>query len=234
MSVFRSLLIAGKNELYLIYNTKFLTNERIDFNTTAQMKTWIASNRSSLLGSLKAVRKNVDDNQTDFSFFFFELTGLTSLDLSDFDTTGATTMFEMISSCSGLTSLNVSNLNTSSVTTMYAMIWGCSSLTDLDLSSFDTSNVETMLNMLKKCSNLISLNLSNFDTSSVTDMQDMLQESNNLRFVWWATNKDTVQNILDYSGLGQYGNTIYVPSSLLDDYKSAQYFRDWADQIVGV
>ena len=64
-----------------------------------------------------------------------------------------------------LTSLNLSNFNTSSVTGMYEMFSGCTSLTFLNLSNFDTSSVTRMYEMFSGCTSLTSLNLSNFDTS---------------------------------------------------------------------
>jgi surface protein len=47
----------------------------------------------------------------------------------------------MFSDCSGLTSLNLSNFDTSIVTDMRFMFQGCTSLKSLDLSNFDTSKV---------------------------------------------------------------------------------------------
>ena len=73
----------------------------------------------------------------------------------------------MFYGCSSLTSLNLSNFNTSGVTDMGAMFRSCSSLTSLDLSNFDTSSVTNMMYMFCDCSSLISLDVSNFNTSSV-------------------------------------------------------------------
>ena len=54
-------------------------------------------------------------------------------------------MFEF---CSSLTSLNLSNFNTSNVVDMESMFSNCGSLTSLDLSNFKTSNVVDMRYML--------------------------------------------------------------------------------------
>ena len=43
--------------------------------------------------------------------------------------------------CSSLTSLDVSNFNTSNVTYISSMFFRCSSLTSLDVSHFNTSKV---------------------------------------------------------------------------------------------
>lgn len=84
-----------------------------------------------------------------------------------------TIMCSMFEDCSNLTSLDVSNFNTSNVKDMTLMFYGCSSLTSLDLSSFDTSNTTEMIKMFESCSKLISVDLSNFDTSNVTDIWEM-------------------------------------------------------------
>ena len=99
--------------------------------------------------------------------------GLTSLDVSNFNTSNVSDMNNMFNNCSGLTSLNLRNFNTSNVTRMNFMFGGCSGLTSLDLSSFDTSNVTEMISMFYECSSLSSLTLSNFDTSKVTRMDGM-------------------------------------------------------------
>ena len=74
----------------------------------------------------------------------------------------------MFYDCSNLTSLDVSNFDTSKVTSMSSMFMDCSGLTSLDLSSFDTSNVMNMQYMFGWCDTLVNLYI-NFDTSNVTD-----------------------------------------------------------------
>ena len=92
---------------------------------------------------------------------------LTTVDLSNFDTSNYTNTISMFAGCSSLTSLDVSNFNTSKVTSMDNMFKDCSSLTSLDVSNFNTSNVTSMGNMFNGCSSLTSLDVSNFNTSKV-------------------------------------------------------------------
>ena len=106
----------------------------------------------------------------DSSQLFYNLSKLTTLDMSVFNTSNVTNMSAMFSNCSALTSLNVSGFNTSNVTGMRSMFNGCSALTSLDVSGFNTSNVTYMYSMFYNCSALTSLDLSNFDTSKVTNM----------------------------------------------------------------
>ena len=95
------------------------------------------------------------------------------LELSNFKTSEVSDMGYMFINCSSLTSLNLSNFDTSKVTDMSAMFAYCSKLTFLDLSNYDTSEVFYMSWMFYDCTSLISLNLSSFDTSKVENMIDM-------------------------------------------------------------
>ena len=67
----------------------------------------------------------------------------------------------MFNGCSSLTSLDLSNFDTTNVKYMYSMFNSCSSLTSLDLSSFDTSNVTDMGYMFNSCYKLSNLILGN-------------------------------------------------------------------------
>lgn len=67
----------------------------------------------------------------------------------------------------GLTSLDLSSWNTSKVIKMEDMFSGCSSLESLDLSMFDVSNVKSIFSMFHKCSSLTTLDLSNWNLSSL-------------------------------------------------------------------
>ena len=136
---------------------------------------------------------------TDSSKMFYDMRSLTSLNLSNFDTSKVTNMGQMFSGIDKLTTLNLSNFDTSQVTNMYGMFDGMHSLTTLNLSNFDTSKVTDMQNMFYGISNLTSLNLSNFDTSKVTNMQYMFSVMYNLTTLN-LSNFDTSQ-VTDMSGM---------------------------------
>ena len=59
-------------------------------------------------------------------------------------------MGSMFSGCEALTSLDLSNFDTSHVSDMSYMFSGCDALTTLNISHFDTSNVKNMFQMLDK------------------------------------------------------------------------------------
>ena len=112
-------------------------------------------------------------NVTNMQNMFYNCSSLTSLDISSFDTSNVTNMAYMFNSCTNLTTLDVSNFNTSNVINMSYMFNSCTNLTSLDVSNFNTSNVTNMSFMFFGCNELTSLDVSNFDTSNVTIMDCM-------------------------------------------------------------
>ena len=108
---------------------------------------------------------------------------ITSLDLSNFDTSQVKDMSYMFRGCSDLTSLDLSNFDTSQATNMRHMFKNCSGLTSLDLSKFDTSLVTNMSYMFGGCSGLTSLNISDFNTSQVTIMDGMFNGCTSLKTI---------------------------------------------------
>ena len=113
-------------------------------------------------------------------YMFFGCSGLTSLDVSGFNTGNVTSMDGMFSRCSSLTSLDLHNFNTGNVTDMNGMFYGCSGLTSLDLSNFNTAKVTNMWAMFYGCSSLTSLDLSSFNTAKVTDMSGIFNGCSSL------------------------------------------------------
>ena len=102
------------------------------------------------------------------SSMFSRFKNITSLDLSNLDTSGVTSFDNMFLRCSGLTSLDLSSLSAASPTFMAGMFYGCASLETIDLSCLNTSKVRSMLGLFQECTALTSVNLSGLDTSSLT------------------------------------------------------------------
>ena len=112
----------------------------------------------------------------------------TSLDVSNFNTSNVTDMSSMFVSCDA-TSLDVSNFNTSSVTNMNQMFQACTKLTRLDVSNFDTSKVKDMSFMFSHCGKFTNLDLSSFDTSNVTNMSNMFLSCSELKTIYVNSSK---------------------------------------------
>ena len=134
-------------------------------------------------------------NVTAMTNMFYECSGLTSLDLSNFDNSNVIDMYNMFYKCSGLTSLDLSGFNTSNVTSMRGMFEHCSKLTSLDLSKWDTSKVTGMVSMFTLCTNLETLDLSGWDIR-ITDMSSMFEGCANLKTIRMkGCSKDTIDKI---------------------------------------
>ena len=119
-------------------------------------------------------------NVTDMTYMFSNCLSLTTLDLSSFDTSNVTDMSYMFNYCKKLTTLDLSNFNTSNVTKIFYMFSYCSNLTTLDVSNFNTSKVTSMNSMFYNCENLTTLDLSSFNTINVTNMYGMFYNCNKL------------------------------------------------------
>lgn len=112
-------------------------------------------------------------NVTNMGFMFGHSNNLTSIDMSSFDTSNVTEMTNMFNYVSSVKELDLSSFDTSNVTHMVNMFLNCKSVERLDLSSFDTSNVQSMASMFSWCDKLVSVDVSSFDTSNVTSMTYM-------------------------------------------------------------
>lgn len=88
---------------------------------------------------------------------------LTSADLSELDTSGATAMDRMFKDCSSLIDANLKRFDSSNATSMAELFSGCSSLEKVDLSSIDNLSVTDpysgLADMFKGCTKLSSITL---------------------------------------------------------------------------
>ena len=134
---------------------------------------------------------------------------LKTIDLSNFDTSQVTSMYEAFYQCSNLTSIDLTNVNTSKVTDMEMMFYSCGKLESVDLSGFDTSNVTLFERMFYGCNNLTSLDISNFDTSKLIGLSSMFGGCNRLSDLYLNFN---ISNIM-YS-LGSFPYTFSYCFSL--------------------
>lgn len=132
----------------------------------------------------------------------------------------------MFGSCTGLTSLSLSNFNTSSVTNMAEMFKSCNKLTDLSLSSFNTTKVTTMYCMFKDCKGLKYLSLSSFDMSNVTNVNGMLSlgSTNTIHRLYTPYNNKSEISIETGSTLYYSGSAVTnIPAN---SSSSMNYFVD--------
>ena len=108
---------------------------------------------------------------------------VTSIDLSNFDTSKVTNMRFMFNNCSNLENIILGNINTSSVEDMRGLFQLLPKLTSIDLANFDTSKVTDMKYMFSTCSNLKYLDLSSFNTSNVLETHSMFYSCSSLIYL---------------------------------------------------
>lgn len=96
------------------------------------------------------------------------LTSLTELYITNFDTSNVTE-FAFMFSDSIVSSLDVSNINTSKATSIRSMFSNMPNIKELDLRSFDTSNVADMRDVFYNSTGLTVIDISSFDISKVTN-----------------------------------------------------------------
>ena len=120
---------------------------------------------------------------------FEDCKNMTSVDLSDFDTSEITVMWDMFRGCSSLTSIDLSGFDTSNVYDMDALFEGCRSLTVLDLSNFDMAKVQYSTNMLYGCNNLEKI----YTPKNSSGMIELPTPS---RFYYWEDMDGTIYEYL--------------------------------------
>tara|TARA_R100001443_G_scaffold65867_1_gene75047 strand:- start:313 stop:1983 length:1671 start_codon:yes stop_codon:yes gene_type:complete len=150
---------------------------------------------------------------------FYGCSGLTTIDVANWDMSNVTDMNQMFRNCYNITSLDVSNWDVSSVTgqgfratfgdlnsvtaldvsswdisnatSLQETFEDCRELTTLDVSSWDMSGVFSILEMFRDCSKLTNLDLSSWDISSVTNMQSTFLNCNQLTTLGDVSGWDT-------------------------------------------
>ena len=112
---------------------------------------------------------------TDFSYMFADCTALSSVgDLNKWTGSNATDVSNMFHGDEALTSLDLTNFNPSEATSFLGMFSGCPKLTSVgDLNKWTGSNAKTVAYMFDQDSSLSKLNLSKFNPSQATDFSSM-------------------------------------------------------------
>lgn len=88
------------------------------------------------------------------AYWFSHADLLTDVNLAGLDTSEATSMRRMFSTCTSLTELDLGDLDTRSVTDMSWLFDSCTSLASLDMSCLDTDSTTTHSYMFNRCSAL--------------------------------------------------------------------------------
>ena len=164
---------------YFVYSSKYKDTINGDGTTTRTLLidepiTQISFNRMTNNRYLLSFDECYDVKLTNCDQMFYDCRSLTSINLSNFDTSNVRSMNYMFSDCRSLTSINLSNFDTSKVRSMNYMFYNCTSLTSLNLSNFDTSNVTSMDTMFYNCKSLTSLDIRSFSSIYLNNTASMM------------------------------------------------------------
>ena len=119
------------------------------------------------------VKMIFDDNLNTCENMFKDLSYITEIDLSSFNTFSVRSMKSMFKGCTSLTSIDFTNINTQNLEFMQNMFSGCSNLISLSLSNFKISNVKSTDSVFSGCLNLLFLDLSSLDFSRLETTSNM-------------------------------------------------------------
>ncbi len=161
-------------------------------------------------------------NATSMYSMFNGAKSITALDVSNFNTMKVTDMSNMFAGMSSLTELDVSSFYTSNVTTMADMFSGISKLTELDVSNFDTHNVTSMYSMFRGLTLITDLDLSNFDTKNVTDMRYMFKDMSSLEYL--DLRNAEFNQVMEYAGM--FSNIKKEITLIVKDEKNREWIQE--------
>ena len=102
--------IFGEGTKYSFSGTNYITEVRINENKEEKVDKSYYFNQNA-----NSVEIFLFDNITNCEFMFFKCDKIIEIDLSNFNSSQVTTMYDMFALCKSLTSLKLSNLDTSKV-----------------------------------------------------------------------------------------------------------------------
>ena len=109
---------------------------------------------------------------------FYNCDGLTTLDVSGWDTSNISDMGYMFRTCNNITSITgLNNWNTSHVVNMAYMFEDCLQMTSLAVNNWDVSHVVDMQYMFENMDNMSTHNLSGWNTSSCRNFSHMFSSN---------------------------------------------------------
>ena len=176
-----TLTILGKGDQYIL-NNKNYTMESIEYSfdqipdqilVNGEHQNYVGIMVYNLTKEENIITMKFNKLLNSCNIMFLNLTNITKIDLTKFDSSKVTQMAGMFFGCRSLISVNFGNFKTSLVKNMHRMFDSCSKLSSLDLSSFDTSQVEDMYGMFSFCNSMLSFDLNSFTTSKVKEMAVM-------------------------------------------------------------
>lgn len=132
---------------------------------------------------------------------FFGKSKLTTIDLTNLDTSHVTNMVNMFQNCSKLVNIDASLIDTSNVVSMWNMFYGCKVLTTIDMSTWNTSKLQDTYCMFLSCAKLKNVvGIEKWDMSALRDVGAMFNSCASLVAIehindWDTSNITNMQNM---------------------------------------
>ncbi len=180
-----------KDMTNIFINTTFKSLDLSNWNTSQLLNMRGMFYNMENLTEIKGIENFKTGKVTDMGYVFYG-TAISSLDLRNWDTSQATTMFLIFYNMENLTEIKgIENFKTNNVTDMSYMFFN-TKIDTLDLGSWDTSQVTNMTGMFGNMENLTEIKgTENFKTGKVTSMEVMF--SNTALITLDLNNWDTSQ-----------------------------------------
>ena len=161
------------NGFYNVKTIKCKINDAVgNFNFFFSCSEYVNNKTQSALTSIDVTQMNTT-NVTRMSGMFSNCVSLASIDLSHWNTANVVDMADMFYGCKQLKRINLASFNTAKVKEFGAMFSGCEAAEDIAIGTFNTANAEDMWGMFNDCKSLKSLNLRSFNTAKVKRMSHM-------------------------------------------------------------
>ena len=190
--------------IYLYYDQ---TTKSIIFQSTpAVIDVYLNKNSSEMFNNLSMMTSidlsHFDSREVEnFADFLMNAQNLISVDVSHFDVRKVKDFEGMFYSNSALTSLDLTNFHTDSATSFFQMFFMCNQVSDLKIPNFKTGKVTRFDAMFGSMEALESLDLTHFDVSSGENFEFMFAGNagmTNLNISNWYTPKAKDMNSMFY------------------------------------
>ena len=168
---------------------------------------------------------NINTSSTRIFSGMFGYSGLTSIDLSLFDTKNAVSMNRMFYSCYKLQNVNLSMLNTQNVTTMEKMFYDNRMLQSVNLSNIACGKIQNLNSMFHGCTKLSTVQFFNSKLSSLNDIDAMFalcSSLENLDLTYLDTTNVTTYNYT-FRGCSKLNSSIIIKNSEVTSYTDVFY-----------
>lgn len=248
---------AGVPNAYEWWGAELVRWDNLPMTPTFQIAQSVTS-LASFLSHTSVIKAKLvgGSNVTDMSQLAYESDALQEIDLSELDMSNVTNLATAFRDCDNLRTVNI-NQETQSLTDVSWAFYGCDSLENVDFSKWKAENL-TDVSALFFLAQLgpVSIDMSGWRTTKVTDMSSVFRTTvggaKYINISGWTT-ESLIDNSRIFQAPGieaividspsvfrltsneafQYNRhpSVYVPDSLVDEYKAATNWVLVADQI---